>query len=175
MMTEPSGAATATGEFAPLRHDHSKCVRDALDAAAALCRQRGARLTETRRHVLELIWAEHRPVGAYDLLAALARDGQAAAPPTVYRALDFLLAQGLVHRIESLNAFVGCPEPGRPHRGQFLICEACGRSAEIRDRRVDSAIRRNAEGAGFALSRTTIEAHGLCPDCRDGDASAGPQ
>ena len=98
-----------TGAFARPGHDHRACVDEALDGAVELCRKRGARLTGTRQRILELVWAGHRPVGAYELLAALGRDGQPAAPPTVYRALDFLVDQGLVHRIESLNAFVGCP------------------------------------------------------------------
>ena len=124
-----------TGAFARPDHDHHACVSEALVGAAELCRKRGVRLTGTRQRILELVWAGHRPVGAYELLAALGRDGRPAAPPTVYRALDFLVAQGLVHRIESLNAFVGCPAPARPHRGQFLICRACGASAEVTDRR----------------------------------------
>ena len=161
-----------TGAFARPDHDHQACVSDALVEAAALCRKRGARLTGARQRILELVWAGHRPVGAYELLAALGRDGQPAAPPTVYRALDFLVAQGLVHRIESLNAFVGCPAPGRPHRGQFLICRACGASAEVTDRRVERAIRRNAEEAGFSVEQSTVEVLGLCPQCDDeaGDA-----
>jgi Fur family zinc uptake transcriptional regulator len=159
-----------TGGFARPDHDHHACVSEALVEAAALCRARGARLTGTRRRILELVWAGHRPVGAYELLAALGRDGRPAAPPTVYRALDFLVAQGLVHRIESLNAFVGCPVPGRPHRGQFLICRACGASAEVADRRVERAIRRNAEEAGFSIEQSTVEVLGLCPQCDDAHA-----
>ena len=159
-----------TGAFARPGHDHRACVSGALVGAAELCRKRGVRLTGTRQRILELVWAGHRPVGAYELLAALGRDGQPAAPPTVYRALDFLVAQGLVHRIESLNAVVGCPVPGRPHRGQFLICRACGASAEVADRRVERAIRRNAEEAGFSVEQSTVEVLGLCPQCGDDHA-----
>ena len=161
-----------TGAFAPPGHDHKACIDEALDEAAALCRKRGTRLTGTRQRILELVWAGHRPVGAYELLATLGRDGRPAAPPTVYRALDFLVAQGLVHRIESLNAFVGCPAPGRPHRGQFLICRACGASAELSDRRVERAIRRNAEEAGFSVEQSTVEILGLCPQCAEGHGHA---
>src|SRR5690606_29397539 len=102
------------------QHDHRRCIADALDAAERVCAGRGARLTELRRRVLELVWQSHRPVGAYPLLAALGRDGHAPAPPTVYRALDFLQAQGLVHRIESRNAYVGCPHPETDHTGQLM-------------------------------------------------------
>jgi Fur family zinc uptake transcriptional regulator len=163
------------GSFATADHDHRRCVDEAIESAVALCRARGARLTGTRQRVLELIWSGHRPVGAYELLAALGRDGQPTAPPTVYRALDFLVGQGLVHRIESLNAFVGCPAPGRPHRGQFLICRQCGESAEVSDTRVERAISRSAAEAGFTIEQSTVEMLGLCPDCaadlgRRGDA-----
>jgi len=161
-----------TGAFARPDHDHHACVSEALVGAAALCRERGVRLTGARQRILELVWAGHRPVGAYELLAALGRDGRPAAPPTVYRALDFLVAQGLVHRIESLNAFVGCPVPGWPHRGQFLICRACGASAEVTDRRVDRAILRSAEEAGFSVEQSMVEVRGLCPQCEDGNDRA---
>ena len=89
-------------------------------------RERGVRLTPLRRRVLELVWGSHRAVKAYDLLAALGDAVGAAKPPTVYRALEFLMAQGLVHRIDSLNAFVGCPQPDHRHSAQFLICGGCG-------------------------------------------------
>ena len=89
------------------KHDHRRCVTTALDRAAKVCAAKGARLTAIRRQVLELVWQSHRPVGAYDILAALGRKRDYVAPPTVYRALEFLRAQGLVHRIEGLNAFVG--------------------------------------------------------------------
>src|SRR5918999_799750 len=113
-------SVTEENPFHP--HDHLSCIGDALDRAAVLCDQRGARLTPLRRRVLELVWRGHEPVGAYDLLAQMGR----AAPPTVYRALDFLIEQGLVHRIESLNAYVGCDRPEAAHASQFLICTDCG-------------------------------------------------
>ncbi len=147
-------------------HDHRHCLKDALDRAAALCRRRGVRLTPLRRRVLELVWGGHRPLGAYDILDALKAERDGAAPPTVYRALDFLRAHGLVHRIESRNSFVGCPDPDTPHGGQFLICRTCGRAAELNDTRIDSAVRASAERAGFAVSRRTIEIEGECPNCR---------
>ncbi|MBF0393856.1 MAG: transcriptional repressor [Alphaproteobacteria bacterium] len=147
-------------------HDHRHCVGAALDAAEAHCLARGQRLTPLRRRVLELVWAGHGPVGAYALLDALRAEGQAAAPPTVYRTLDFLVAQGLVHRIERLNAFVGCAAPGRPHVGQFLICAACKSVAELDDRAVIAAVIDAAARLGFSVDRQTVEIEGLCPACR---------
>ena len=154
-----------SGGFLERDHDHRHCVLEALDGAAVLCAERGARLTELRRRVLELIWSGHRPLGAYDVLGRLSRERGGAAPPTVYRALDFLLEHGLIHRIESLNSFVGCAHPGVPHAGQFLICRDCGRAAEINDARIDDAITLGARRAGFRVERRTIEVEGFCPHC----------
>jgi zinc transport system ATP-binding protein len=107
-------------------------VHSALAEADALCTRQGLRLTALRRRVLELVWQSHKPLGAYDILAVLSeQDGRRAAPPTVYRALDFLLENGLVHRIASLNAFIGCSHPEHAHQGQFLICRECHVAIEL--------------------------------------------
>jgi Fur family zinc uptake transcriptional regulator len=148
-------------------HDHDRCQGAALGRATQLCEARGARLTPLRRRVLELVWSSHRPIGAYEILDTLRNERQGAAPPTVYRALDFLLEQGLVHRVASLNGFVGCAAPEAPHAVQFLICRSCGQAAELSDPRIDDAIRDGATKAGFAAGRRTIEVEGLCLHCRD--------
>ena len=152
--------------FAGDEHDHRDCIAEALTAAAELCRQRGERLTPLRSRVLELVWASHKPVGAYAVLEKL-REAGSAAPPTVYRALDFLQQQGLVHRIASLNAYVGCHRPGAPHAAQFLICASCQELAELDDSQISEAIKERAEAAGFAVQRPTVEVLGLCPRCRE--------
>jgi Fur family zinc uptake transcriptional regulator len=149
-------------------HNHAQCVSAALAAAAALCEREGQRLTPLRQRVLELVWSNHQPIGAYAILDQLKGDGRSAAPPTVYRALEFLLERGLVHRIESLNAFIGCPEPGTDHPVQFLICRRCGTTAEIDDRRVADAIGKSASERGFTVERRVIEVSGLCLHCQDG-------
>ena len=151
--------------FAGADHDHDSCVSDALDEAADMCRSRGARLTELRRRVLELVWGSHEPVGAYAILTALTGEGRGAAPPTVYRALDFLSSHGLIHRIESLNAYVGCVDPRHPHAGQFLLCERCGAAAELDDPRIGGAIASSAERLGFRVQKMTVEIRGTCPHC----------
>ncbi|MCA1907153.1 MAG: transcriptional repressor [Magnetospirillum sp.] len=148
--------------FPSPQHDHGPCVVHALQVAEEECRRRGARLTDIRRRVLELVWRSHAPIGAYALLEALGK----AAPPTVYRALDFLLAHGLIHRIEKLNAFVGCPHPGHAHPGQFLLCRQCGAAAELNDESIEQAVRRAAEKTGFLVAGLVVEAEGLCPACR---------
>jgi Fur family transcriptional regulator, zinc uptake regulator len=144
-----------------------------LDRVAASCAARGVQFTELRRQVLRLVLAAPQPIGAYALLDRLREERPGAAPPTVYRALDFLQEQGLVHRVERLNAFVGCagPEPqhecghGHDHPHQFLICGACGATAEICDDRVAAAVAFAARAAGFEVARTTVEVEGRCAAC----------
>jgi Fur family zinc uptake transcriptional regulator len=161
-----SSGRSRRGVFPRRGHDHVRCVDDALAEAARLCRSRGARLTPLRTRVLEIVWQSHKPLGAYDMLAVLAAEGRSAAPPTVYRALEFLVEQGLVHRLSSLNAFVGCSRPGHTGSGQFLICQSCGNAAELNDGGVERAITRSAASQGFDVDRHTVEISGVCPDCR---------
>jgi Fur family transcriptional regulator, zinc uptake regulator len=158
--------------FTGHEHDHAHCVADALSAADIVCSQRGTRLTELRRQVLTLIWESHAPIGAYELIDKLSRareadgEGGRVAPPTVYRALDFLIEQGLVHRIESRNAFVGCAQPEHPHRGYFLICEGCGTAHELEGGALDANLKARARDLDFDIRRITIEVAGRCPGCR---------
>jgi Fur family transcriptional regulator, zinc uptake regulator len=158
-------ARDVRSDFHRRRHDHSRCVQHALRAAERLCAARGLRFTALRRRVLELVWHGHRPVRAYDVLAKLGREHRGAAPPTVYRALDFLLEHGFVHRIESLNAYVGCGDPSARHAGQFLICRECQATAELDDPAIARTIDKKARRIGFAPDQQTIEVTGLCPDC----------
>jgi Fur family zinc uptake transcriptional regulator len=111
------------------------------------------------------VWASHKPVGAYAILESLRTEGLGSAPPTVYRALDFLLEHGLVHRIESLNAFVGCARPGESHRGFFLICQRCGNADELQDAGLAEAISHSAGQRGFATRHMTLEVNGTCAVC----------
>ncbi|WP_421682918.1 transcriptional repressor [Stutzerimonas urumqiensis] len=148
-------------------HDHAHCVSHALAEADQLCARQGVRLTALRRRVLELVWQSHKPLGAYDILAILSeQDGRRAAPPTVYRALDFLLENGLVHRIASLNAFIGCNHPEHPHQGQFLICRNCHTAIEMQEPAIRNAIGEAAAQVGFAVEGETVEVVGLCAPCR---------
>ncbi|MCW9008467.1 Fur family transcriptional regulator [Marinobacter sp. UBA2498] len=147
-------------------HNHDACVSQALTDARTICQRRNARLTPIRERVLELIWQSHKPLGAYDVLAELSSDGHNAAPPTVYRALDFLQQHGLVHRIASLNAFIGCTHAGESHTGMFLICRACGNVLELTAPEVSTEVRKAASGEGFWAETTTLEIAGLCPRCK---------
>ncbi|KOP51532.1 Fur family transcriptional regulator [Pseudomonas coronafaciens pv. porri] len=148
-------------------HDHCHCVHSALAEADALCIKQGLRLTTLRRRVLELVWQSHKPLGAYDILAVLSEeDGRRAAPPTVYRALDFLLENGLVHRIASLNAFTGCNHPTHAHQGQFLICRVCHAAIELQHPAISNAVVDAAAGVGFAVEGQTVEIVGVCSGCK---------
>lgn len=146
-------------------HDHRQCLNRALLQAEKLCRERGLRLTPIRRRVLELVWRSHQPVGAYDILKRLKRKGT-AAPPTVYRALDFLCREGLVHRIESLNAFLGCAAPVPGRNCQFLICRECGTTEELQESEIERAIGSSSARAGFHLENWAVEMTGICRVCR---------
>ena len=153
----------------PAGHDHDSCVSAAIETAERLCRDRGLRFTSLRRRVLTLVWDSHKPIGAYDILDKLGSEGKAAAPPTVYRALDFLIEAGLVHRLDSLNAFIGCPDPARSHAGQFLICRRCRTVLEIDDPGIDAVVANKAEELGFTSVHQMLEVQGLCANCADRD------
>jgi len=144
-----------------------------LDKAEALCSARGARLTAQRRRVLEIIGRAGRPIGAYEILD-LMRDGAPAAPPTVYRALDFLVEQGLVHKLETLHAYVGCTKPEHPHSSQFLICAECGAVTELDDERFAGRLRSIETETGFKPQRPIIEVIGTCAACTPKPACEPP-
>jgi len=141
-------------------------VQKALTKAERVCQQRGSRLTTLRRRVLEIIWASGTPIGAYSILDILRNDGRRGAPPTVYRALDFLLEQGLVHRLASLNVFIGCRQPTENHCGQFLICKACGKVTELDSHAVEQIVCQEAATCDFQVESQMVEILGRCPDCR---------
>lgn len=137
-----------------------------LDEAAQACKQQGAQLTELRRLVLELILQAAGPLTAYQLLDRLQETRKGAVPPTIYRSLDFLIQQRLIHKVERLNAFISCTEAGHHHHDvQFLICRRCGAVAEIEDRAISDALDRAAEREGFHPGKAVVELDGTCAAC----------
>lgn len=158
-----------TSKSTRLEHDHSRCIHDAISTAEQLCLHRGVQLTPIRHKVLELIWNSHKAIKAYDLLDQIRPTNDAAKPSTVYRALDFLLEQGLIHRVESLNAFVGCHCSGTQHDQLLLICTECHNVEERSAATVLSALAEEMCNAGFKVQRKTIEIHGLCRACQTTD------
>lgn len=147
-------------------HIHRSDAEGFVHAVEAACQQRGLRLTPLRREVLELLAAEPKPIKAYDLLDRLRESHGGAAPPTVYRALDFLVGNGFVHKLESINAFVSCHHPAESHQVPFLICDNCADAFEICDARVAELIEEQARAMDFQAQAQTLEVHGLCGRCR---------
>jgi len=149
-------------------HDHSQCIHTALADADRICHKAGARLTVLRRQVLELIWQSHAPLGAYALMEMLEQNSERkrVAPPTVYRALDFLLEQGLVHKVHSLNAYVGCTHPKRIHTDALFICLTCGVTEEVPSNTIQQAINLSASQQHFTVANKVLEITGYCSDCR---------
>ena len=152
-------------------HDHTACAKDVMAQAEALCGESGARLTPVRKRVLEILLEEHRAMGAYDVLERLSAEGFGSQPPVAYRALEFLVDQGLVHRIRRLNAFAACTSPGYAHAPVFFICKTCNSVAETIGKSVRDEVERAASELGFTVERTNIEALGLCPSCSNGDSA----
>ena len=143
---------------------HGGTLRQAIDRAAEICRQRGERLTPLRRKVLELILRQQTPLKAYDIMKRI-NDGL-CKPPTVYRTLDFLLAQGLVHRISSRNAWIGCRHPTLSHDCHFMICDRCDQVDECCSADLERTIRRATDKSHFNHRRAALEIYGLCRRCQ---------
>lgn len=139
-----------------------------LKQAESLCKKRGVRLTQHRRSVLELLCRSDKPLTAYELLELMKSEIDNAAPPTVYRALDFLQQQGLAHKLESIHAYVGCSHPDHPHDGQFLICADCGAVSEVEDQQVTESLHAASKAAGFQPQRPIVELLGTCASCEAG-------
>ena len=147
-------------------HDHDRCSADAMTVAEARCVERGQRLTPIRRDVLAAMLVSHRPLGAYEIMDRLAPDGPRPAPITVYRALDFLRENGLVHRIESRNAFVACVHAhAAGELVVFFLCERCGTVGEAPSAEVAAKLRSAARAAGIAPKTPVIEISGICAHC----------
>lgn len=139
---------------------------DVVREVETQCRERGLRLTPTRKRVLEMVIAADGPVKAYDLLDQLKSEQPKAAPPTVYRALEFLLENHFIHRLESLNAFVSCFHPSHMHHGQFLICERCQAVIEIHESSLQKDLAAIAQRNQFKTTRQVLEIYGTCSSCR---------
>ena len=146
-------------------HDHDHCVGTAIAAAEAHCADENLRFTPVRRAALEILLREHRAMGAYELLDRLNEAGFGGQPPVAYRALDFLVAHGFVHKIERLNAFIACAHPGASHSPAFLICRLCDAVAEAQSAPARGSLGEAARATGFTIERTVVEALGVCPAC----------
>ena len=147
-------------------HNHQSCCGSGMEAADRLAREAGLRLTPVRRRTLEILLEEHRAMGAYQVLGRLAEDGFGTQPPVAYRALEFLVENGLAHRIRRLNAFTACMHPGKAHAPVFFICSECDGVAEAPAAGVADAVAAAADQIGFQVARMNVEAVGVCPNCQ---------
>ena len=148
-------------------HDHGRCAADAIAHAEQVCRQRSQKFTPIRRLVLKALLSSHRPLGAYEVIEELAKSMPRPAPITVYRALDFLIENGLVHRIESRNAFLACAhDHDEAAMVAFLICERCGLVGEIPAAPVAQSLTASARATGFAPNMSVVEITGVCAHCQ---------
>jgi Fur family zinc uptake transcriptional regulator len=144
----------------------SEQVARFIAQATELCDKRNLRFTRLRKRVLELVCKAEQPVGAYQLLDELRESGRSAAPPTVYRALDFLLEQGLVHRLATNNTYLACAHPQQPHAAVFLVCSQCGHTQEVHTGGVIDQLRHQAGQFDFVIEHASVEVTGLCSSCR---------
>jgi Fur family zinc uptake transcriptional regulator len=158
--------AVASTAFPAPEHDHDHCLKEAMDRARKAFEAKGLKLTPLRQAVFQEIAASHRAIGAYEVLNKLATRGDRLAPISVYRAIDALVAAGIVHRFESRNAFFAC-RGGHEMRQLVLACEVCGRVAEVDGDRVFAAIDRSVGMAAFSAKGAVVEVWGLCANCSD--------
>lgn len=159
--------ASAFPAFPPPGHNHGSCVALALERAERAFEEKGLRLTDLRRRVLEEIAGSHHAIGAYDVLERLGQKGSRLAPISVYRAIDALLSAGVIHRLESRNAFFACHVTHAADRDQLILaCERCGRVAEVPGKPVFDAIAGAARKVLFQPRHTVAEVSGICADCR---------
>lgn len=166
-MKQQTSSSSTENSSAPLNinHDHGQCLHGALATATRLCQERGVQLTPIRQQILALIWSDHKAVKAYELLDRIKPLQSGAKPATVYRALDFLIEQGLIHRIESLNAFIGCTCPDHQHELLLLICKQCNEVEERSAPNVMRSLTAEIKLANFIAQNKAIEIHGVCKKC----------
>ena len=165
-------ANASPGLSEPHDHDHAECVAGAVARMEACCAEKGLRLTPLRRNVMRTLAQSHVPLGAYEIVDRLARDGESVPPMSVYRVLDFLVAERLAHRIESRNAFLAC---AHAHEADevvvFLICEQCGLTKEVASHAVGRDLAWAARASGFTPRQRVLEIAGLCVRCREAAAA----
>ena len=147
------------------KHNHDSCIENAIEIAESMCAENGLRFTRIRKRVLELVWNNHQAIKAYDILEMLQQEDASAKPPTAYRALDFLLEHGFIHRIESINAYIGCPHPEHAHNFQLLICKQCGLVKEMDKPELATMLDNYVEEFEFEQFSQVIEVQGLCREC----------
>ena len=154
-------------DFPDPRHNHQKCTAELIERAERTCARRGSRLTDQRRDILHCVAQSHAAVGAYDIIERMASHGPRPAPITVYRALDFLMSHGLIHKVESRNAFVACSYAHEGVPAALMVCRSCGTVAELDASAVFASLTAAASSTGFRPEHVVIELSGTCRACRE--------
>lgn len=132
-----------------------------LQKARQYCEMHQLRFTKPRQYVLEILFNHQKPMGAYDILKALAQFIDNPKPPTAYRAIDFWREHGFVHKVESQNTFVACGEDHNHSDTHFLVCDDCNDVKELHLHHDEA----QKVYDGFISKRTVTETHGTCGDC----------
>ncbi|HBR97107.1 MAG TPA: Fur family transcriptional regulator [Gammaproteobacteria bacterium] len=149
--------------------EHKECISKAMREGERVCQDNDQRFTAVRRRVLEIIWETHKPIKAYDILEKLS--DSAGKPPTVYRALNFLLGNGLVHKINTLNAYIGCTHPREHAQCFFIICKVCGTATECCNSALNGIIQETAKKHNFTNYTASLEIQGVCEACANSPPS----
>lgn len=168
-MTQPRAPAAnqpTSDAAAGTCHDHVACLSQTLDRARSAFEDRGLRLTDLRLRVFTQIAASHHAVGAYDVIDKLAAHGTRLAPVSVYRAIEALIAAGVVHRLESANAYFACHAAHASERQHVILsCGSCGTISEVDAEPVFAAIDHLAASHQFAPQARIVEIAGRCGPC----------
>ena len=146
------------------KHNHNLCYENSMKAFHKHCLEKNLKLTPLRLKVFELLLKDHRPLGAYQILNTLSKDGLNFTPPVIYRVLDFLIEQGFVHKIKNLNAFIACSHPENTHSPTFMICRKCEKVAEIDLKESGIKLDKNLF-SDFQIEESIIEVIGICKSC----------
>lgn len=167
-ITSEGDQMTILQPYSHHNHNHSRCIDTALEAATLYCQKQGEKFSSMREAVFKAVWNSHQPIGAYDILEYLSKlnPSKRLAPPTVYRALDFLIEHRLIHRINSLNAFIGCSEPGCHPNSHFLICQNCRTAIELDEKTFEAPLQKISSEYQFTGVTAHLELIGLCPSCQ---------
>ncbi len=147
------------------KHSHRKCIAEAMKNAESVCTKNRCRFTPIRRKVFELVWKSHQPIKAYNILTELSSEDFIEKPPTVYRALEFLLENNLIHRIESQNAYIGCTVNHKHFDSKFIICDECHEVEELAEPKLNRALTEVCKKEGFTPNLVNVEIHGTCTQC----------
>ncbi len=148
-------------------HNHKECSKRVIKNAKEVCHEGSLNLTPIRKKVLEIIASNHKPSRAYDILSKLKDGGFSDKPPTVYRALDFLIENKMVHKLSTINAYVACFNDEAEEVSCFLICEKCQDIEEFQDEAVIKAMTNIGKNKRINIKNVNLEISFRCDQCEE--------